>query len=131
MNITYSTNKNIDAKVILDFFTDSGNPDRKYGEKLVESVKNASVAIFAWDKDEDSLAALITVVDDGIAGYIRYLVVAPNYRGKGINDELIAKVKEAYKDLPYLYNFASDDFHASFFTKMGFKVIDGAKVLTK
>lgn len=37
-----------------------------------------------------------------MTAYIRYLVVAPNYRGKGINDELIAQVKAKYENYPYL-----------------------------
>ena len=65
-----------------------------------------------------------------MTAYVRYLVVAPNYRGKGINDELLAQVKAKYKDYPFVFAFAPDDFHASFFTKLGFKVIDGAKVLS-
>ena len=111
MNITYSQEKNFDAKTLLDFFTVSGNPDAKYEETLVEA---------------------ITVVDDGkMTAYIRYLVVAPNYRGKGINDELIAQVKAKYENYPYLFAFAPDDFHASFFSKLGFNVLDGAKVLAR
>lgn len=94
MNITYSQEKNFDAKTLLDFFTVSGNPDAKYEETLVEAINNAGTVVSAWDKDTNELAALITVVDDGkMTAYIRYLVVAPNYRGKGINDELIAQVK--------------------------------------
>ena len=66
-----------------------------------------------------------------MTAYIRYLVVAPNYRGKGINDELIAQVKAKYENYPYLFAFAPDDFHASFFSKLGFNVLDGAKVLAR
>lgn len=131
MNIVYSSDKNIDAKILLDFFTKSGNPDAKYGDALVNAIHNTSTVISAWDKDSDSLAALITAVDDGITAYVRYLVVGPDFRGKGINDELISQVQAKYKDYPYLYTFAADDFHASFFTKLGFKVADGTKVLTK
>ena len=66
-----------------------------------------------------------------MTAYIRYLVVAPNYRGKGINDELIAQVKAKYENYPYLFAFAPDDFHASFFSKLGFNLLDGAKVLAR
>ena len=94
-------------------FTKSGNPDAKYGEALVKAVENSTV-FHAWDKEANELAALISVIDDGATtAYIRYLIVAPNYRGKGLNDELIARVKEKYADYPCLYAFAPDDFHAS------------------
>lgn len=130
MNITYSQDKHFDSKTLLDFFAVSQNPDGKYGEKLVEAINNSTV-IHAWDKDANTLAALISVVDDGATtAYVRYLVVAPAYRGKGINDELLNQVKEKYKDYPYVFAFAPDDFHASFFTKVGFKVVDNAKVLS-
>lgn len=131
MNIIYSQEKNFSSQTLLDFFTVSGNPDAKYGETLVESINNAGTVVSAWDKDTNELAALVSVVDDGkMTAYVRYLVVAPNYRGKGINDELLAQVKAKYKDYPFVFAFAPDDFHASFFTKLGFKVIDGTKVLS-
>lgn len=132
MNIIYSQEKNFSSQTLLDFFTVSGNPDAKYGETLVEAINNAGTVVSAWDKDTNELAALVSVVDDGkMTAYVRYLVVAPNYRGKGINDELLAQVKAKYKDYPFVFAFAPDDFHASFFTKLGFKVIDGAKVLAR
>ena len=131
MNIVYSEEKNYTAEALLDFFTKSGNPDAKYGEALVKAMNNSTV-IHAWDKDADEIAALISVIDDGATtAYIRYLIVAPNYRGKGINDELIAQVKAKYADYPFVYAFAPDDFHASFFTKLGFNVIDNMKVLAR
>ena len=131
MNIIYSQEKNFSSQTLLDFFTVSGNPDAKYGETLVEAINNAGTVVSAWDKDTNELAALVSVVDDSkMTAYVRYLVVAPNYRGKGINDELLAQVKAKYKDYPFVFAFAPDDFHASFFTKLGFKVIDGAKVLS-
>lgn len=131
MNIIYSQEKNFSSQTLLDFFTVSGNPDAKYGETLVETINNAGTVVSAWDKDTNELAALVSVIDDGkMTAYVRYLVVAPNYRGKGINDELLAQVKAKYKDYPFVFAFAPDDFHASFFTKLGFKVIDGAKVLS-
>ena len=131
MNIIYSQEKNFSSQTLLDFFTVSGNPNAKYGETLVEAINNAGTVVSAWDKDTNELAALVSVVDDGkMTAYVRYLVVAPNYRGKGINDELLAQVKAKYKDYPFVFAFAPDDFHASFFTKLGFKVIDGAKVLS-
>lgn len=131
MNIIYSQEKNFSSQTLLDFFTVSGNPDAKYGETLVETINNAGTVVSAWDKDTNELAALVSVIDDGkMTAYVRYLVVAPNYRGKGINDELLAQVKANYKDYPFVFAFAPDDFHASFFTKLGFKVIDGAKVLS-
>ena len=55
MNITYSQEKNFDAKTLLDFFTVSGNPDAKYEETLVEAINNAGTVVSAWDKDRKSV----------------------------------------------------------------------------
>lgn len=132
MNIVYSQEQNFDAKTLLDFFTVSGNPDAKYEQVLVDAINSTGTVVSAWDQDTNELAALISVVDDGkMTAYVRYLVVAPNYRGKGINDELIAQVKAKYESYPYLFAFAPDDFHASFFTKLGFNVVEGTKVLAR
>ncbi len=130
MNITYSEDKNFTAKTILDFYTVSGNPDAKYGEALVSALKNCGTVITAWDGDK--LAALVSVIDDGnLSACLRDLVVAPDYRGKGINDELLTKVKEKYAAYPNFYAIVPDDFHANFFTKVGYKPVEGVKVLTK
>ncbi len=130
MNITYSQDKNIPAKTLLDFFTEADSPDAKYGDDLVRAVTNSSTVITAWDKDSDKLAALITALDDGaLSAYVRLMTVAPAYRGKGINDELLKQIQEIYKDYPFVYSIAPDDFHAGFFTKAGFKLMENAKVV--
>ena len=129
MNITYSTDKNISDKTLLDFFTESSSPDVKYGQALADAVKNSSTVITAWDGDK--LAALITALDDGaLSAYVRLMTVAPAYRGKGINDELLKQIQTIYKDYPFVYSIAPDDFHAGFFTKAGFKLMENAKVVT-
>lgn len=130
MNIHYSQDKNIPAKTLLDFFTEAGSPDAKYGDDLVRAVTNSDTVITAWDKDNNKLAALITALDDGsLSAYVRLMTVAPAYRGKGINDELLKQIQEIYKDYPFVYSIAPDDFHAGFFTKAGFKLMENAKVV--
>lgn len=132
MNIVYSQEKNITAETLLAFFKESGSSDAQYGDKLAAAVLNSSTVITAWDKDEDNkLAALITALDDGaLSAYVRLMTVAPAYRGKGINDELLKQIQDIYKDYPFVYSIASDDFHAGFFIKAGFKPMEGAKVVT-
>ena len=133
MNITYTQDKNISESVLLDFLATVNHPALAVKERLLPAMLTNGTLITAWDEDaEHRLAALISVIDDGgMNAYVRFMIVGPDYRGKGINDELLQQVKTIYADYPNLTAIAEDDFHAGFFTKVGFKLADNAKVLTR
>lgn len=68
-----------------------------YPDKLAIAMKNYETVYTAWDGDR--LVGLISAMDDGImTAYIHYLLVRPDYQGKGIGKELLEKTKEKYKD---------------------------------
>lgn len=68
-----------------------------YPDKLAIAMKSYETVYTAWDGDR--LVGLISAMDDGImTAYIHYLLVRPDYQGKGIGKELLEKTKEKYKD---------------------------------
>ena len=60
-------------------------------------MKNSASVFTAWHNGK--LVGLINALDDGImTAYIHYLLVNPDYQGKGIGKELVRLVSEKYKD---------------------------------
>ena len=90
-----------------------------YPDKLVIAMKNFSTVFSAWDNDK--LIGLISVMDDGImTAYIHYLLVDPEYQGKGIGKTLVEMVKEHYKDYLRIALIAYDK-ELAFYEKCGFE----------
>lgn len=62
---------------------------------------NSSNVFTAWD--DDRLVGLVRVLDDQeMLAYVHYVLVHPDYQGRGIASELIKRVKEEYKDFFYI-----------------------------
>ena len=68
-----------------------------YPDKLEVAMRNYATVYTAWDGNQ--LVGLISAMDDGImTAYIHYLLVRPEYQGRGIGEQLLEMVKEKYKD---------------------------------
>lgn len=107
MNISYNNTKEIDITELQELFLsvewDSGN----YPEKLAQAIAGAHSVFTAWD--EDQLVGLINVLSDGhMAAYVHYLLVRPEYQGKGIGKNLVNMVSEAYAEVPHKVLVAYD-----------------------
>lgn len=97
MNITYKNIKNFTEKQLQELFLSVEWSSGHYPEKLVVAMKNYGSVFTAWD--EDRLIGLISSMDDGIMNaYIHYLLVNPDYQGKGIGKKLVKMTTEHYKD---------------------------------
>ena len=78
------------------------------------------------DKLENRLVGLISAMDDGImTAYIHYLLVRPEYQGRGIGEQLIEKTKEKYKDYLRIVLVAYNK-ECSFYEHCGFKIGEDA-----
>lgn len=99
MTLSYKDIKTINTKDLQELFLsvewDSGN----YPEKLAQAIAGAHSVFTAWDGD--NLVGLINVLSDGhMAAYVHYLLVRPEYQGRGVGKALISKVFDAYADVP-------------------------------
>ena len=82
-------------------------------------MKNFKTVVSAWDGDK--LVGMICAMDDGIMNaYVHYLLVRPEYQGKGIGKELVEKVKNVYKDYLRIVIVAYDK-EMDFYEYCGFK----------
>nr|MBP7471691.1 GNAT family N-acetyltransferase [Prevotella sp.] len=95
--ITYKSDISLNAKQLEDLFLSVEWSSGHYPEKLEIAMHNCPTVITAWDGDE--IVGLINVMDDGIMNaYIHYLLIRPEYQGKGIGQKLLSMVKDKYKD---------------------------------
>lgn len=118
MNIRYTAQKEFSERELQDLYLsvewDSGN----YPEKLTKAIASAHGVFAAWDGDQ--LVGLIDILSDGhMVAYIHYLLVRPEYQGKGIGKALIAKMVEAYENVPTKVLVAMNS-KAGFYEQQGF-----------
>ena len=96
----YQSDKNLEIQDLQDLFLaldwDSGN----HPEKLAKAIRSSTSVFTAWDNG--ALVGLVNVLSDGyMAAYIHYMLVRPEYQGKGVGRHLMDMVTEAYADVPH------------------------------
>ena len=97
----------------------SGN----YPKRLYKALMTSSTVLTVWDGD--FLVGLIRVLDDTeMLAQIHYVLVHPDYQGKGIASKMIGYIKEKYKDFMYLEVMLEDKNNVSFYKKNGFSLME-------
>ena len=90
----------------------------KYPERLYKALMNSSTVLTVWDGDR--LVGLTRVLDDTeMLAQIHYVLVHPEYQGKGIAGKMIEYVKEKYKDFFYIEGMPEDKNNVPFYEKHG------------
>ncbi len=97
MDITYKNTKEFTQKQLQELFLSVEWSSGHYPDRLVTAMRNYGSVFTAWD--DDKLIGLISSMDDGImTAYVHYLLVNPEYQGKGIGKQLVKMTTEHYKD---------------------------------
>jgi N-acetylglutamate synthase and related acetyltransferases len=118
MNILYKDTKIFEPKSLQDLFLSVEWSSGHYPEKLVIAMKNSSSVFTAWNNEK--LIGLINALDDGImAAYVHYLLINPDYQGRGIGKELVRLVSEKYKSYLRIVLIAYDK-EVDFYKQCGF-----------
>jgi len=128
MNITIKDKSQaLTSAQLEDLFLSVEWSSGHYPDKLAIAMQNYETVFTAWDGDPSTdpeqakLVALISAMDDGImTAYIHYLLVRPEYQGKGIGEQLIERTKEKYKDYLRIVLVAYDK-ECGFYEHCGFK----------
>ena len=95
----------------------------KYPDKLKKAMKKSDRVISMWD--DDKLVGLMSAITDSeMTVYFPYLLVMPEYQGKGIGKKLCLNMLEHYKDY-YRKVLTCYDDKLEFYKKMGFKTEEG------
>ena len=121
MLITYTEERAFTPQQVADLFLSVRWVVGKYPDRLLKALMNSSRVISAWDGDR--LVGLIRVMDDSeLVCFINYVLVHPEYHGRGIAGRLLEMVKEAYKSYLYINVMIGDNKNAPFYEKHGFKI---------
>jgi len=120
MCLIYKDTKDFNSAELQDLFLSVEWSSGHYPEKLVVAMKNSGTVFSAYDNGK--LVGLINALDDGImTAYVHYLLVNPQYQGKGIGKELVRMLTEKYKDYLRIVLVAYDK-EIEFYKRCGFDV---------
>lgn len=124
----YTEEKCFTQKQIQDLFLSVHWISANYPQKLYKALMNSSTVLTVWDQDQ--LIGLTRVLDDTeMLAQIHYVLVHPDYQGKGIAGHMIEYIKEKYKDFLYIEGMPEDKKNVPFYEKHGFSVMkDGAAI---
>ena len=121
MEITYTEERNFTLQQVSDLFLCVRWVVGKYPNRLYKALMNSSRVISAWDGDR--LVGLIRVMGDSeLVCFINYVLVHPDYHGRGFAGHLLEMVKAAYKSYLYINVMIGDSKNVAFYEKHGFKV---------
>lgn len=119
MPIEYKSTQEFTAGELKDLFLSVNWSSGHYPDKLAIAMRNSGSVFSAWDNDKP--VGLINVLDDGVmTAYIHYLLVHPEYQGRGIGKELVSLVSEKYKNYLRIVLVAYDK-EIAFYENCGFK----------
>ena len=110
-------------KQIEELFLSVGWVSGKYPDRLYKALLHSSTVLTAWE--DDRLVGLIRVLDDTeMLAQIHYVLVHPDYQGRGIAGKMLEYIKDKYKDFFYLELMPEDKKNVPFYEKHGFHVME-------
>lgn len=100
----------------------------KYPARLYQALMNSSTVLTVWDGER--LVGLTRVLDDTqMLAQIHYVLVHPDYQGRGIAGRMIEYIKEKYKDFLYIEGMPEDKNNVPFYQKHGFSVMENGAAI--
>ena len=104
---------------VQELFRSVGWLSGEYPERLYKALMHSSTVLTAWDGDR--LVGLVRVLDDSeMLAYIHYVLVHPDYQGKGIAGKMIEYIKNKYKNYVYIDGMPENK-NVPFYVNHGFE----------
>jgi ribosomal protein S18 acetylase RimI-like enzyme len=123
MEIKYTEDKIFTMEQAERLFLSVGWVSGQYPERLYKALKHSSTVITAWDGKQ--LVGLVRLLDDSeMVAYMHYVLVNPEYHGRGIASKMIDLVKEKYKNYLYIEIMPEESKNAAFYQKHGFSIME-------
>lgn len=111
-------------KLFLSVNWISGN----YPERLYKALMHSSTVLTVWD--DEKLVGITRVLDDTeMLAQVHYVIVHPDYQGKGIAGQMIEYIKEKYKSFLYIEGMPEDKKNVPFYVKHGFSVMENGAAI--
>lgn len=119
MNIYFKKEKEYSKDELQALYLSVKWSSGNYPDRLQKAIRNSGCVFSAWDNGK--LVGLINAIDDSeMTAYIHYLLVRPEYQGKGIGKKLLNLIKEEYKNYLVLV-LISYDKEVAFYENCGFE----------
>ena len=130
MSVTLTEERTFTQEQVQRLFRSVGWVSGEYPERLHRALMGSSTVITAWDGDR--LVGLVRALDDGaMLAYVHYVLVDPEYQGRGIAGRMIERLKDRYRDYFYVEVMPEESRNASFYEGHGFRVMsDGVAMQT-
>ena len=123
MMLRYTQEKLFTQEQVQQLFLSVNWISGKYPRRLYKALMNSSTVLTVWD--DETLVGLARVLDDTeMLAQIHYVLVRPDYQGKGIAGKMIEYIKEKYKDFLYIEGMPEDKNNVPFYEKHGFSVME-------
>ena len=121
--LIYTEKKKFTKEQVQQLFLSVNWVSGNYPERLYKALINSSTVLTVWD--DDKLVGLTRVLDDtAMLAQIHYVLVCPDYQGKGIAGKMLEYIKEKYKDFMYLEVMPENKNNVPFYQKHGFSVME-------
>ncbi len=123
MSYLYTEEKIFTKDQIQELFCSVNWVSGQYPDRLYKALMNSSTVLTVWDGER--LIGLTRVLDDtAMLAQIHYVLVHPDYQGRGIAGKMIEYVKEKYKDFFYIEGMPEDKNNVPFYEKHGFQLME-------
>lgn len=126
--LKYTEEKIFTQEQVQELFLSVNWISGKYPERLYKALMNSSTVLTAWD--DAKLVGLVRVLDDTeMLAQIHYVLVHPDYQGKGIAGKMLEHIKEKYKNFLYLEAMPAEKKNVPFYQKHGFAVMENSAAI--
>lgn len=124
MEITYYDSHEFSAEEMKELFQSVRWESGNYPELLQKAMRGYQTVFSA--RDGNRLVGMVCAMDDGVmTAYVHYLLVSPDYQGRGIGTHLLRLLKEKYRDYQRIAIIAYCE-KIPFYEKQGFRLCDDA-----
>ena len=126
--LKYTEEKIFTQEQVQELFLSVNWISGKYPERLYKALMNSSTVLTTWD--DDRLVGLIRVLDDTeMLAQIHYVLVHPDYQGRGIAGKMLEHIKEKYKNFFYIEAMPENKKNVPFYEKHGFSVMENGAAI--
>ena len=126
--LIYTEEKKFTKEQVQQLFLAVNWVSGKYPERLYKALMNSSTVLTVWD--DEKLVGLTRILDDTeMLAQIHYVLVHPDYQGKGIAGSMIERIKEKYRDFLYIEGMPEDKANVPFYEKHGFSVMENGAAI--
>lgn len=126
--LKYTEEKIFTKEQVQELFLSVDWVSGNYPERLYKALMNSSTVFTVWD--DEKLVGLVRVLDDTeMLAQIHYVLVHPDYQGRGIAGKMLEHIKEKYKDFLYLEAMPADKNNVPFYQKHGFTVMENGAAI--